>query len=231
MENDIEEILGVKKDTSIQDKLDELITIAKDIKLPTYPEPPTQIEIKNFPKNDPIVIPPAVVNTPKEISLDFPWWLDIPSIKSYIKSILDLITSHIFKVEVTNKVDPVIIQQVRIVDESGTPVSINPIVNIPEIKLPTYPQFPSGKVMGGFPEKLTVKGINPEKENIVIDDVSTANITYVGKAPIGSSQSSAGWQIMKMDESGTPTTLAITWADGNANYDNVWDNRTSLTYL
>lgn len=63
-----------------------------------------------------------------------------------------------------------------------------------------------------------------------LDDVSTSNITYVGKAAIGSSGASAVWRIMKIDESGTPTTLSITWADGNSNFDNVWDNRTSLTY-
>lgn len=63
-----------------------------------------------------------------------------------------------------------------------------------------------------------------------LDDVSTSNITYVGKAAIGSSGASAVWRIMKIDESGTPTTLSITWADGNSNSDNVWDNRTSLTY-
>lgn len=63
-----------------------------------------------------------------------------------------------------------------------------------------------------------------------LDDVSTSNITYVGKAAIGSSGASAVWRIMKIDESGTPTTLSITWADSNSNFDNVWDNRTSLTY-
>lgn len=63
-----------------------------------------------------------------------------------------------------------------------------------------------------------------------LDDVSTSNITYAGKAAIGSSGASAVWRIMKIDESGTPTTLSITWADGNSNFDNVWDNRTSLTY-
>ena len=60
-----------------------------------------------------------------------------------------------------------------------------------------------------------------------IDEVGS--VTYVGKAAIGSATSASVWQIMKIDESGDPE-LVITWADGNDNFDNVWDNRLSLTY-
>lgn len=63
-----------------------------------------------------------------------------------------------------------------------------------------------------------------------IDDVSTANVTYVGKAVVGASTASAVWQIKKIDESGTPATLVITWADGNSNFDNVMSNPSSLSY-
>lgn len=60
-----------------------------------------------------------------------------------------------------------------------------------------------------------------------MDDTTTTNVTYVGKAAIASATSAAVWHIFKIDEtSGT----VITWADGDANYDNVWDNRASLSY-
>lgn len=79
--------------------------------------------------------------------------------------------------------------------------------------------------------------INPATEETLagqfatqLDDVSTTGVTYVGKATIGSSASSAVWQIKKIDETGTPITMVITWADGNATFDNVWDNRASLSY-
>jgi len=65
---------------------------------------------------------------------------------------------------------------------------------------------------------------------ILLDDISTSGVTYVGKAIIGSSQASAVWQIRKLDESGTPTTLSITWADGNSNFDNVWSDRLTESY-
>ena len=65
---------------------------------------------------------------------------------------------------------------------------------------------------------------------LLLDDVTTTNMTYVGKAAIGSATSSSVWQIKRIDESGTPTTLVVKWAGGAAAFDQVWDNRASLTY-
>lgn len=61
----------------------------------------------------------------------------------------------------------------------------------------------------------------------IIDEVS-ATVTYVGKAEPGSLDSAPAWQIKKITVSGTETI--ITWADGNANFDNVWNDRASLTF-
>lgn len=68
-------------------------------------------------------------------------------------------------------------------------------------------------------------------ENLAVrtDSATTANVTYVGKAAIGSATSSAVWQVQKVDETTTNTAI-ITWADGNSNFDNIWDNRASLSY-
>lgn len=60
-----------------------------------------------------------------------------------------------------------------------------------------------------------------------IDDTTTANTTYIGKAPIGSATSGTVWQIAKLD---TSSGLTKTWADGNSSFDNIWDNRASLSY-
>ncbi len=60
-----------------------------------------------------------------------------------------------------------------------------------------------------------------------IDDVTTVDVTYIGKALIGSNTSSAAWQIAKLN---TSSGLIKTWADANASYDNIWDNRSSLIY-
>lgn len=60
-------------------------------------------------------------------------------------------------------------------------------------------------------------------------DDAGSGITYIGKAKPGSSTSAPVWQIMKLDESSAPD-FALTWADGNGLFDNVWANRASLSY-
>lgn len=65
---------------------------------------------------------------------------------------------------------------------------------------------------------------------LLLDDVTTTSVTYVGKATIGTATSSALWQIKKLDESSTPVTLSVKWAGGGASFNQVWDNRASLSY-
>ncbi len=60
-----------------------------------------------------------------------------------------------------------------------------------------------------------------------VDEVDASN-TYVGVSKPGTATSSALWRIQKIAVSGTVTT--ISFADGNDAFDNVWDDRASLTY-
>ena len=59
------------------------------------------------------------------------------------------------------------------------------------------------------------------------DDVG-GNISYLGEALPGSLTSAPVWRIRKLNMASSD--LVITWADGNDNFDNIWDNRLSLTY-
>jgi hypothetical protein len=58
-------------------------------------------------------------------------------------------------------------------------------------------------------------------------DSGDVNVTYVGKATVGATTASASWQIKQLDET---TDLVMTYADGDNSYDNVWNNRESLSY-
>ena len=58
-------------------------------------------------------------------------------------------------------------------------------------------------------------------------DEATSTVTYIGKATPGTATSVSLWQIQKID---TTTGTVITWADGNGDFDNIWDNRATLTY-
>lgn len=60
-----------------------------------------------------------------------------------------------------------------------------------------------------------------------IDEVS-ATVTYIGKADPGSAEGAAVWQIKKIEVIGTETE--ITWADGDVSFNNVWDDRASLSF-
>lgn len=82
-------------------------------------------------------------------------------------------------------------------------------------------------VLGEPIEVAVVSGGSVSNFAIVVDEAS-ATITYVGKALPGTSSASSLWQIQKIDTTGD---LTITWADGNADFDNVWDDRIGLSYL
>jgi len=59
-------------------------------------------------------------------------------------------------------------------------------------------------------------------------DEASATVTYIGYAAPNASTSAAVWRIIKIETSGTSTTT--TFADGDNKFNNVWDNRASLTY-
>lgn len=49
-------------------------------------------------------------------------------------------------------------------------------------------------------------------------------VLYVGEAQPGTAGSAAAWRIKKIEET------SVKWADGDTLFNNVWDNRVSLTY-
>lgn len=59
-------------------------------------------------------------------------------------------------------------------------------------------------------------------------DPASSTDNYLGIAPIGSATSAAVWQIRKITV--LNGAVSIQWADGNHLFDNVWDDRTSITY-
>ena len=64
-------------------------------------------------------------------------------------------------------------------------------------------------------------------DNLAIKMTVVGTVTYIAKAAPGTAQSAASWQAQKVDEtSGT----VITWADGNAAFDNIASDLTLLTY-
>jgi hypothetical protein len=95
----------------------------------------------------------------------------------------------------------------------------------------------SVKIIGrkGKPAEVeeSVDGINrlhvtpPIGGIIFVDEVSTT-LTYVGYAVPGTAASAASWRIARIQTVGT--VLMKTWANGNTNYQNIWNDRASLSY-
>jgi len=57
---------------------------------------------------------------------------------------------------------------------------------------------------------------------------TVGDFDYVGEASVGATTSSSVWRIKRVDN--TSGDIAILWADGDETFDNVWDNRASLSY-
>lgn len=62
--------------------------------------------------------------------------------------------------------------------------------------------------------------------NIQVDS-GDSNIKYFGFATAGTATSSALWRILRKD--GTAGTVFL-YADGDTDFDNIWDNREALSY-
>jgi hypothetical protein len=67
---------------------------------------------------------------------------------------------------------------------------------------------------------------NDSNLDVRYDEVD-ANTAYLGLAAIDSNISQPVWQIKKLDFT---TGVIMLWADGNSNFDNVWNDRATITY-
>ena len=77
--------------------------------------------------------------------------------------------------------------------------------------------MPSGNV-GTFAKKL-----------ITALSYVGSNTEYIGNAEPGANKASAVWRISKLSYSGDDLT-DIQFADGDEEFDNIWDNRASLNF-
>ena len=78
-------------------------------------------------------------------------------------------------------------------------------------------------------EEILFKVQNEDNFVSALDYDGSNQLLYTGKALPGSSKASALWQIKKYLYSGSNLT-DIQYADGNNNYDNIWNDRTTYTY-
>ena len=56
------------------------------------------------------------------------------------------------------------------------------------------------------------------------------NIIYKGEAEPGTLTSASAWRIKKIEFIGADEDVETTFADGNGDFDKIWNNRLSYTY-
>ena len=79
-------------------------------------------------------------------------------------------------------------------------------------------------------EGLGYDGVNLQRklgDNMAVKVTTVGDVTYIGIAAPGTAQATAKWQCKKIDET---TGVVVTWADGNADFDNTSTDLTSLSY-
>jgi hypothetical protein len=105
------------------------------------------------------------------------------------------------------------------------PAGDNNIGNIDVVSLPGTVQADIGAI------KTAIEAVNTKTTGPVAlrFDNATDPIAYKGEANAGTATSAATWRISRITTAGDGS-VTIEWADGNTNFDNIWNNRTSLSY-
>lgn len=72
----------------------------------------------------------------------------------------------------------------------------------------------------------------PVEEEMYTEQVDfvTDDLIYRGWATPGSTTAQAVWRIKRITFVGPENDVVQEWADGNTEFDNIWDNRASLFY-
>lgn len=199
---------GEMKDALMMDLMAEAIReslsdieVKATVDMPKFPEIPEQ--------KAPIVnIPAPIVNvTSPEITVKAPIVnVDTEEISEGVKQILKQLKEQI-------------------------PFTIDEYVKDGRIKVEVDRVGTGGGGVISFPivDALANRKRNEIQLAVQVDDVSTTSVTYIGKSIIGAATSSALWQVQKIDESSSPITATVKWA-GKGQFNQIWDNRTSLTY-
>lgn len=91
--------------------------------------------------------------------------------------------------------------------------------------------YPGPQGTQGIPGPIGPSGSKTEEEEVYSTrvDFINDNLLYRGEAAVGSSESDPKWRIRRITL-GDDGDVTEVWANGNANFTNVWDNRVSITY-
>lgn len=139
-------------------------------------------------------------------------WYDIATIPGAVTGTLDISTYDFIR------------YVVLVVDGSGVLIASGYIFNQATGGGAGGDASASNQVIGN--SSLASIDLTTKEKALRVDSSSTAFL-YIGEAEIGSLDSSASWKIKKIDL----LTGLVTIKFASGNYDQIWDNRASLTYV
>lgn len=79
------------------------------------------------------------------------------------------------------------------------------------------------------PVRLNVDGLGALEAPKATKITESGSYTYIAVAEPGTAQNVAAWQVKRIYDDGAGT-ITITWADGDASFDNTATDLTALTY-
>jgi len=196
----------------------------KEIELQDYTKQFSSLEsavraVEKVVKQQKLVAEAPIINVPEaNVQVEAP---DLKPLQTSIKDVVRAIKSIVIPEYKTDnaKVEKLIQKSNKLLTEllekpvggggggssRATPYGMNGV--------PTFVELVDGKV----PVSATLEQGVYKK---IIDDTTTANVTYIGEAALGTATSAASWRIKKIDES---SGVVITWS--GTGFDAIWNNR------
>lgn len=80
-------------------------------------------------------------------------------------------------------------------------------------------------------EWTDIGGLDMIQYSKKVDFVDASDLIYIGEALPGTATSSATWRIKRINtNAGTDNDIEIKYADGDSDFNNIWDDHLSLAY-
>jgi len=86
----------------------------------------------------------------------------------------------------------------------------------------------SGKVAVRTYDQALIE-LNANYTQLLEYDIS-GNAIYIGVAAPGTATTAGAWQIKNLTYDGGGNLISLKWADGDDQFNNIWDNRAALSY-
>jgi hypothetical protein len=190
--------------------------IVPDITIPEIVIPPINVpETKVTVEIPPIKVPtPQVHVQPPEVVVNMPEEMEVKGLKGWMAKVISVLEGlknySIFDEVSFDKPVPTIL-----VDSKGRPYSAAQMFTAP------IGSQSSGSGTGGV--------VTDQVFSVAMAYTVGGDLEYVGQADPGTSQASALWRIKKLVYS-SGNVAQVLLADGNDSFDNVWNDRASLSY-